>query len=165
MDDATALFSDHYPALFRCLTRFAGDADLAADAAQEVFVRLLERPPPRGATRAWLFTVGINVVRQARRTHGRRRSLLEQAPERAPVADPPRSPVAELERREQCERVRNALQALPERDRTMLLMREEGFSHREIAEATGVAAGSVGTLIARALERLAQQLPLDDEET
>jgi DNA-directed RNA polymerase specialized sigma24 family protein len=43
-------------------------------------------------------------------------------------------------------------------------MREEGFAHREIAEAVGTTTGSVGTLIARALDRLAQQLPLDAED-
>jgi DNA-directed RNA polymerase specialized sigma24 family protein len=37
-------------------------------------------------------------------------------------------------------------------------MREEGFSHREIAVAVGTTAGSVGTLLARALQRLATHL-------
>jgi DNA-directed RNA polymerase specialized sigma24 family protein len=43
-------------------------------------------------------------------------------------------------------------------------MREEGFTHREIAEAVGTTTGSVGTLIARALDRLAERLPLDQED-
>jgi DNA-directed RNA polymerase specialized sigma24 family protein len=33
-------------------------------------------------------------------------------------------------------------------------MREEGFSHREIAEAVGTTTGSVGTMFARALTKL-----------
>ena len=45
----------------------------------------------------------------------------------------------------------------------MLLMREEGFSHREIAEAVGTTTGSVGTMIARALDKLAARLQLDEE--
>jgi DNA-directed RNA polymerase specialized sigma24 family protein len=40
-------------------------------------------------------------------------------------------------------------------------MREEGFAHREIAEALETTTGSVGTLLARALDRLASRLPLD----
>ena len=163
MDDASALFSEHYQALFRYLVRFTGDADLAADAAQEAFVRLLKRPPPEGATRAWLFTVGINAAREVGRTRSRRRGILERAPERAPIADPLPTPAAELEQRQRRELVQRALATLPERERIMLLMREEGFSHREIAEAAGVAPGSVGTLVARALDRLAKQLPLDRE--
>lgn len=50
---------------------------------------------------------------------------------------------------------------LSERDRTVLLMREEGFRHREIADAVGTTTKSVGTMIARALEKLAGELDLD----
>jgi len=61
--------------------------------------------------------------------------------------------------------VRAALDALTEKERTVLLMREEGFAHREIAEAVGTTTGSVGTMIARALDKLAERLPLDPEDT
>jgi DNA-directed RNA polymerase specialized sigma24 family protein len=37
-------------------------------------------------------------------------------------------------------------------------MREEGFTHREIADAVGTTTKSVGTLIARALDRMAGAL-------
>jgi DNA-directed RNA polymerase specialized sigma24 family protein len=33
-------------------------------------------------------------------------------------------------------------------------MREEGFTHREIADAVGTTTGSVGTMFARALAKL-----------
>ena len=49
--------------------------------------------------------------------------------------------------------VRAALQELSERDRTILLMREEGFRYAEIADAIGVKHTSVGALVARALRR------------
>jgi DNA-directed RNA polymerase specialized sigma24 family protein len=39
----------------------------------------------------------------------------------------------------------------------------EVFSHREIAEAVGTTTGSVGTMIARALDKLATRLQLDEE--
>ena len=35
-------------------------------------------------------------------------------------------------------------------------MREEGFRYQEIADAVGVAPGSVGTLIARAVKRFTE---------
>ena len=55
-------------------------------------------------------------------------------------------------------RVRSALATLSEKERVLLLMREEGFKHREIAAAIGTTTGSVGTLIARALAKLAEEL-------
>jgi RNA polymerase sigma factor (sigma-70 family) len=75
-------------------------------------------------------------------------------------ADPARDAAEDVEREEARERVRRALAALSEKERLLLLMREEGFKHREIAEAVGTTTASVGTLIARALVKLAGQLGL-----
>lgn len=161
--DAARLFEEHHASLFRYLARLTGDADVAADAAQEAFVRLVERPPAPGQTRAWLFRVGVNAARLAERTRGRRRRILDGAPERAPMGDAPAGPDELAVRAEERARVRRALDALPERDRTILLMREEGFTHREIAEAVGTTTPSVGTMVARALNRLAAELGLDEE--
>ncbi|HLL46987.1 MAG TPA: sigma-70 family RNA polymerase sigma factor, partial [Longimicrobiaceae bacterium] len=121
-------------------------------------------PPRPGETRAWLFRVGTNAARESERTRSRRSRLLEEAPDRAPMGDAPLGPDASLDARERQRMVQQALARLPERERTMLLMREEGFSHREIAEAVGTTTGSVGTMIARALDRLAAVLPLDEED-
>lgn len=80
----------------------------------------------------------------------RRQRLLAASPvpeETPAVAD------RKLERDEQVAAVREALDQLAERDQQLLLMREEGFRYEEIAEAVGVAPGSVGTLIARAVKR------------
>lgn len=162
--DVAALFAEHHTALFRYLARWTGDPDVAADAAQEAFVKLLERPPKPGETRAWLFRVGTNAARESERTRSRRSRLLEEAPDRAPMGDAPLAPDARLAAGERRGVVQQALAGLPERDRTVLLMREEGFSHREIAEAVGTTTGSVGTMIARALDKLAAELRLDEED-
>jgi RNA polymerase sigma factor (sigma-70 family) len=161
--DPTRLFQAHHDALCRYLFRFAGDADIAADAAQEAFVRMLEKPPRAGSERAWLFCVATNLVRELGRTRSRRRLLLASAPARAPRADPPADPSLAVEREERRERVRRALSDLSAKERMALLMREEGFSQREIAGAVGTTTKSVGTLIARALEKLALRLRLDEE--
>ena len=159
--DVATFFAEHHGALFRYLVRFCGDPDLAADAAQEAFVRLIERPPRGQVQRAWLYTVATNVVVDAGRTRARQGRLLAAVPDRAPHGAPPLDAQARVESDERVRTVRAALATLPERDRTVLLMREEGFSHREIAEAVGTTAGSIGTMIARALDRLAGALPLD----
>jgi RNA polymerase sigma factor (sigma-70 family) len=164
MLDLARLFDDHHQSLFRYLVRFSGDAELAADAVQEAFLRLVERPPPRrGGERAWLFTVATNVVLESTRTRTRHGRLLAAIGPRAPIGDPPRDPHELVEADERRQIVRDALAALSQKERTALLMREEGFSHREIAEAVGTTMGSVGTLVARALDRLAGTLALDRE--
>jgi RNA polymerase sigma-70 factor (ECF subfamily) len=160
--DAEALFRAHYTALTRYATRLSGDVELARDAVQEAFLRLVERQPRSTALRAWLYTVTTSVVLERRRTSARRTRLLAVAG--APQPSSPEDPDVVVERRERVARVRAALDTLPPRDRAALLLREEGFSHREIASSIGTTTGSVGTVIARALERLAAVLSLDAVE-
>lgn len=157
------MFDEHYEPLFRYLTRLTGDTDTAADAAQEAFVRLVEKSPSGTQVRAWLFRVATNVVRDESRVRRRRLELLRETPARAPLGDQPPAPDEALEIAERRARVRRALEALSERDRTVLLMREEGFSHQEIAEAVETTTKSVGSMIARALQKLSVELTRQQE--
>lgn len=152
----SSLYRRLHPQILRYLHRLLGDADAAEDVAQEAFMRLLQRPDltDEGA-RLWLFTVATNLVRDRGRAASRHQRLLASAPIPIPVGEP--LPDETTERSEEIARVRRALSALAERDREILLMREEGFRYEEIAEAIGVAATSVGTLIARALKRFASE--------
>ncbi|MDB4951737.1 MAG: polymerase sigma factor, sigma-70 family [Gemmatimonadetes bacterium] len=148
--DFDALFRRIYPSLHRYVHRMTGDADAADDIAQEAFVRLLTRTMPEDEARLWLFTVATNLFRDSARTYKRRERLLSAVPMNVGHLPAPDEPV---ERGQEIERVRAALSLLTPRERTMLLMREEGFRYDEIAGVTDVAPGSVGTLLARALRR------------
>lgn len=162
--DVQRTFEEHYDPLYRYLVRLSGDSDLAADAAQEAFIRLVERKPDGRQLRAWLFRVATNLVRDGSRVRRRRNELLQAYPDRVPMSDGPGSPEQLLERKEKQKLVRRALQVLSERDRTLLLMREEGFSHQEIAQAVGTTTKSVGSMIARALRKLAVELSQSENE-
>jgi len=150
-------FQQVYPGLHRYCVRMTSDADVAEDAAQEAFVRLLDRrvQGDRAGLRSWLYTVATHVIRDRVRVRDNRSRLLEENPVLPGALE---GPGEALERREQVGRIREALDTLDERDRTLLLLREEGFSYRELAETVGVKASSVGTLLARARERLAGAL-------
>ena len=161
--DVTQLFREHYDGLFRYLVRLTGDPDVAADAAQEAFVRLVERPPQDRHLRAWLYAVATNVVRDSARSRSRWFTLLSGSPDRAPMGDLPLAPDEETERSEKRRMVRAALDRLNWKERTVLLMREEGFAHHEIAEAVGTTTGSVGTMLARALRKLSAELAATSE--
>lgn len=161
--DAETLFRENYEALCRYLLRFTGDSDAAADAAQEAFVRLLDRAPRADSPRAWLFTVATNVALESSRTRTRRWKLLLAGATRAPHADPLPAADSLVEADMRRRRVHAALQVLSEKERQAVLMREEGFAQREIADAVGTTTGSVGTLLARALNKLALELDAERE--
>ena len=156
--DLNSLYLEHREALLRYVTRLTGDRDEAADAVQEAFLRLVSQPPAHdGNLRAWLFTVATNVVRDGWK---RRQSTLRlvHTPERAPMGSQPVDPHTQLEEEERRLLVCRVLDKLSLKERTLLLMREEGFSHKEIAEAIDTTTKSVGTMIARALRKLAAEL-------
>lgn len=84
--------------------------------------------------------------------------LLQTYPDRLPMGEAPEVPDRALELKQTQALVRSALDVLSSRDRTLLLMREEGFSHQEIAKAVGTTTKSVGSMIARALRKLSTEL-------
>jgi RNA polymerase sigma-70 factor (ECF subfamily) len=149
-EDFQAVYRELYPSLARYVHRYTGDADAAADIVQDSFLRLLEHDLPREEVRPWIFVVATNLARDKVRKRDRRRRLLMANPEPRRTAA---SPQDDLERNERIASVRRALDRLSERDRQMLLMREEGFRYKEIAAAVGVRSTSVGALVARALKR------------
>jgi len=157
--DPAALYRSESDALFRYLVRMTGDSDLAADLLQETFLLLVRKPPASSENlRGWLFRVATNRLRDHARKGKRRMALVAQGAGAEALADPPPVPDQVVAGREECGAVRRALDSLSLRDRTILLMREEGFCHREIAETVGTTTGSVGTLIARALDRVRKEL-------
>jgi RNA polymerase sigma factor (sigma-70 family) len=162
--DLEAVFARHHEPLRRYLVRLTGDPELADDAAQEAFVRLLEQDPPPGNPRPWLFRVAVNQVRDDARKAQRHRVLgRDEARMRGAHADGPGTPDRAVGREAARRMVGEALAALSPKERQALLMREEGFKHREIADALGTTTGSIGTLLRRALEKAAERLqPLEE---
>ena len=147
------LFAEHYPAVYRLLDRLSGDADLAADLAQEAFLRLHRRGVVPDAPAAWLVTVALNLFRNAKVSARRRRELLTVERGTQLHSQPPSSS-DELDGEEDRRRiVRAALDRLPERDRQLLLLRAEGYGYREIAGMLSLNATSVGVLLARAKQK------------
>ena len=154
---AEALYREHGQALFTFLVRTTGDRDLAGDVLHDTFQRLMEKPPREDANlKAWLFRVAINRLRDVQRRAHRHTRALRAMPAEGALADPSPTPnraVAVLEARQTAATL---LASLTERDRQILLMRAEGFTHREIAEAVGTTTKSIGTMIARSLRRVAR---------
>lgn len=153
------LFEENHASLFRFLSRMTNDPELAKDIVQETFLTVAAKQVPSDRrSRGWLFQLARNLALSQLRKRRRRLRLFESGVHRLPSATPDPPPDVQAERAEVKDAVRLALGALSERDRTILLMREEGFTHREIAEAVSTTTGSVGTLFARALGKLEAHL-------
>lgn len=135
-----------------CLARSL-DPGAAADATQEVFMKLLRAEPGSiESPQAWLFTVARNVVIDAIRKRTRtpedagidEESLAWDRLKSADTAD-------EVLARSDARNVFLALRTMRPRYRTALVMREiHGQSAREMAEALETSPGAVDTLVSRA---------------
>ena len=151
--DLGALFRDYHESLVRMLTRRTGDRGRAEELAQETFARAVAAPPTN--PRPWLFAVALNLLREEGRnaaTRERRLVLVKDEDHVAAYEQPDEA----YEREETRLRVRAALAQLSERDRDVLLLQAEGFDYDEIAQATGLSRGAIGTTLARARKRLTE---------
>ncbi len=149
-DQFVDLFDAHFHRLYRYLDRLSGEPELAADLAQEAFVKLYRRGTLPDAPEAWLVSVAMNLFRNVKSTRSRRRRLLTLARGEGVHSDPPPSPEQAAASEESRRRVRSAIDRLPVRERRMLLLRAEGYSYRDIAAALDLNEASVGVLLARA---------------
>lgn len=153
------LFRTYHVPLVRYLTRRLGDRDWAEEVAQETFVRALRQTSGGRELqneRAWLFAVATNLVRDEARRDARQRRHLELLREEAKAESVVEPPLTDLERAQERALARRAIDALTERDREALLMREEGLDYGEIAEALQLSVASVGTTLSRARRRLVE---------
>jgi len=138
------------------LGRLAG-ADAAADLCQDVFLRVYQAGPryrEEGAFTTWLYRIVLNTARDA----GRR---ARRAPQ--PLADhePPgdEAPDDDVCRRETAHLVADAIAALPDALRDVLILRHyEGMNFEEIARLTGTPASTLKSRFATALARLRVRL-------
>ena len=158
-------FARRYASLFRYVDRLSGDPDLAADIAQEAFIRLYRRGGMPENTGSWLAVVARNLFHNARSKSARRRVLLEQEKARQSGVDTNTSPEVDFETARRRKTVRSALDELPQREREMLILRYEGHSYREISRILDINEASVGTLLVRAKEAFRLALEGRDDAT
>lgn len=159
------LMRRHLAAAVRTAVRILGSADRADDAAQEAFIRVWKhapdwRPPEDGVDAAnrrlgkfstWFYRILLNLCLDEKRK--KPFAALDDAPEQA--ADARLQPEELLAQRELAQRVRQALDTLPERQRAaFVLCFYEGFSNQEAADAMGIGIKALEALLVRARRSL-----------
>ncbi|MEO8575845.1 MAG: sigma-70 family RNA polymerase sigma factor [Gemmatimonadales bacterium] len=149
-DEFAALFKVQYPRIYRYLDRMSGDPDAAEDLAQETFVRLYQRRSMPDEPSAWLISVGLNLLRNMASSTRRRIELLESNRSEHDSSTGFESAEDATQTHETQARVRRAIDSMDERDKSLLLLRADGYSYKELAAALHLNVASIGTLMARA---------------
>ena len=158
-NDAFAAFYERSARpLWAYLVRVSADPVLAEDLMQESYVRFLcaANAPSlasdgEAAARLYLFRIATNLLRD----HWRR-------PRAASIEEIPEEFFTAHDSAEQSDSqimLGPALRQMKPRERQLLwLAHAEGYSHREIAEVTGLAAASIRLLLFRARRKIAALL-------
>lgn len=152
--------------LARYLTR---DSVLSEDVVQEAVLRAFRSFGQfrGGSPRAWLFAIVRNCSRTAQAGRAGAVSLVitesslseDAAIQMARQPDPGPSPEEEVFRKADINRLRAAIEAIPEPFRETVVLRDlEDCSYAEIAEVTGVPIGTVMSRLSRARAMLAKEL-------
>lgn len=167
------LMQAYLPAVTGVALRLLKDEAAADDAAQETFLAAWRGAGSfRGeaSVKSWLLRIALNKARSAWRWRSLRRWLSLDAP----GSDAPDAPTlgdsvpsaedvgAAAEAADRAARLRAAVDALPARQKEMILLRLEGLELSEIAAATGAAEGTVKAALHQArgnLEKLMKEEP------
>jgi RNA polymerase sigma-70 factor (ECF subfamily) len=146
-------FTLHHRAVFRAAYALVRDAGLAEDVTQEVFLKLYQHLGSlknEEHVRPWLLRVASNTALNAIRGRGRAGAREEEFAAVATVGGTgPVGIEADYERRTEIEEARRALAQIKEPMRSCLLLKQQGLSYREIAQALSINEANVGSLIAR----------------
>lgn len=132
----------------------------AQDITAETFVRAWTAPeePRLESVKAYLFAIARNLHRKQWRRGSRHEALDEAMP------DPATQPDQAAVNREEFQRTLAAVQALPEMDRTVLLLRaEEDLSYEDIAAVTGLSVTAAKVKVFRARAKLTALLQTKTE--
>ncbi len=151
-----SLYRAHSPAIHLLCRRMTRDEGEARELVQDAFVRAWERLPSfRGESGigTWLHRLAVNVVLNRFRTDRRR--------DFAPLTDDlpaPRLAGSALGADDRID-LEAAIARLPTGARTVLVLHDIcGYSHEEIAELTGIAAGTARAQLWRARRALLSAL-------
>jgi len=152
-------------AVYRMAYHLARNPDEAADLVQETYLRALRAADTfelrENGIRPWLFKILHNafysrLAQQRRQVGGsdQMEDIVEPTPEEAPAWD-----LASLDWEYVDDRLKHAIQELPEHYREVLLLwAVEGLKYREIADVLDVPLGTVMSRLYRARTILTQQL-------
>jgi RNA polymerase sigma-70 factor (ECF subfamily) len=166
------LVSRYQGRLLTVLENLVSNREQAEDLAQDVFLRVFRARAtyePGAKFSTWLFTIANNVASNARRSKARRKEV--GVPGTSPQDSAPLSldqmarakssllPTRSLDKAEQADIVRMAMESLNERQRMALLLAKfEEMSYEDIGKAMGLTVQAVKSLLSRARSNLREIL-------
>jgi RNA polymerase sigma-70 factor, ECF subfamily len=151
------LYRTHAGGILTLCRRMMRDDTAARELVQDVFVRAWERLTSfkgQSVFGTWLHRLAVNVVLE--RLRSAKRDAARHVDDESEEVFGGHSNAVDLDTRMDLE---NALATLPQGARTVFVLHDmEGYSHDEIAQMTGIAAGTARAQLWRARRALMKQM-------
>jgi RNA polymerase sigma factor (sigma-70 family) len=152
------LYARHRARLYRYLLRQLRDGGLADEVFQDVWQRVITARrgwKPEAAFATWLYRIAHNRLNDHWRALKHRPPAPDNAAERTERVPDPDTPERNLSEFEQRRRLQLALDALPEEQREVVLLRlEQELTLEEIGEVTGAGRETVKSRLRYAMDKL-----------
>lgn len=161
----------HHASIFHVAYRMLGDSGDAADAVQEVFLKVFRNIKGfkgESSLKTWMFRIAFSEILNRLRWWKRRRRYATMSLDdddmngngvKYKLRDSRPTPEQALQSREQEREIQQALANLSSDHRSIIILRDiEGFSYGEIADVLGISDGTVKSRLARARADLKKTL-------
>lgn len=155
--------------LYNCVFRLVGSVEMSEDLVQETFLRVYRNRDNYQATSnfsTWIYTIALNLARSELRKRRRRQffslnsSLSEDSStEGFDLPDSKANPAEFLEQTELGRAIHKAIDQLPIKYRTVIVLRDiEELSYEQIGEILACPTGTIKSRVNRARLRLQEML-------
>lgn len=162
----------HKDRIFNLCCRLLGDTDDAEECAQEIFIKVfrsLKTFRLESSFSTWLFRIAVNTCKNRRNCAEYRfwRRILRIGPRpdedddfpEFEIEDRAPSPLAQLTDGERDRLIQDAINSLPQDQKTVIVLRHiEELSYEDICSITGYNPGTVKSKLARARMQLHKKL-------
>ncbi len=156
------LFDAYYPRVLNLCYRYLGTREDAEEIAQDVFIKIhqnIHNYRPQGKEFTFLYRIAVNLslnrIRDRKRKNWLSFDRLKENQGHEPQADSALQPDAAYEKQEQQTQIWQALQKLPENQRTaVILKRYHDLSYEEIADVMSCSVSAVEARLHRAKNNL-----------
>jgi len=164
MNAFNLLYLRYEKRIYNYFLRHLRDPERSAELFQDTFLKLhryRNKFDPTLPFRSWIYTIASNTAKNEFKRVARNKEVLEDEDFDFDVIEDTRieSPERTVEKKELSNKIKEALQSLPESQREVIVLSKyEGLSYAEIAEITNSSVGAVKQKAHRGFASLREKL-------